>query len=340
MGERNRIIDIAKGLCIVLVVTGHYFPDGAPEWYVLMRQWIYLFHMPLFMFLSGYVYKRFGKESGYFDFILAKSKRLLVPYFFVSTVIISLKLIMGGDPSLENPVTPSSYLTMFYLPSAGYFLWFIWSLMTMFVIVPAFKGQRAIFVLLLLAIVLHYADFGFEFTKVFALNETKKMMMWFVFGCVSANIPANINRFLNTDCARFSTIIVFFAFSAIFFIRGGDRTAEFLLPYFGIAAVISLSSLLDRSKCKGFGRAVQVLGESSYVIYLLHTTFMGFTKSAMNHMHLSFSGNSGFAVCAFCVVATGVLLPLLIDRFVITGCPVLRFLFGYGRKSPANGNAA
>lgn len=53
----NRIIalDIAKAICIILVVMGHYVPDNSPAWYVLVHDVIYTFHMPLFMFVSGYV---------------------------------------------------------------------------------------------------------------------------------------------------------------------------------------------------------------------------------------------------------------------------------------------
>ena len=43
---RNNIIDIAKGIGIILVVAGH-----SMEW---PKNFIYLFHMPLFFFLSGY----------------------------------------------------------------------------------------------------------------------------------------------------------------------------------------------------------------------------------------------------------------------------------------------
>lgn len=64
----NRIIalDIAKAICIILVVMGHYVPDNSPAWYVLVHDVIYTFHMPLFMFVSGYVYiatKFFVEES-------------------------------------------------------------------------------------------------------------------------------------------------------------------------------------------------------------------------------------------------------------------------------------
>lgn len=47
MQERDRSLDIAKGICIVLMVVGH---SGCPEY---LFNFIYSFHMPCFFFISG-----------------------------------------------------------------------------------------------------------------------------------------------------------------------------------------------------------------------------------------------------------------------------------------------
>lgn len=44
----SRKITITKGLCIILMVIGH---SGCP---VLLSKFIYIFHMPVFFFFSGY----------------------------------------------------------------------------------------------------------------------------------------------------------------------------------------------------------------------------------------------------------------------------------------------
>ena len=59
-GTRARLTDLdrAKGLAILLVVFGHLVPQEDPAgvtWYDPIRIAIYLFHMPFFMYLSGYV---------------------------------------------------------------------------------------------------------------------------------------------------------------------------------------------------------------------------------------------------------------------------------------------
>lgn len=66
---RDRSIDAAKGIAIILVVLGHVC-TGIP-WLV---KWIYSFHMPLFFMISGYL--REGKEYGDFVPFLKKKQYL------------------------------------------------------------------------------------------------------------------------------------------------------------------------------------------------------------------------------------------------------------------------
>ena len=44
--QRLVFLDIAKAICIILVVIGHYHPDNSPEWYNVIWKFIYSFHMP------------------------------------------------------------------------------------------------------------------------------------------------------------------------------------------------------------------------------------------------------------------------------------------------------
>jgi polysaccharide biosynthesis protein PslL len=65
-------IDVARGIGIALVAYGH-LNDGS-----FLRNWIYLFHMPLFFFLSGYLHKVKTDRRGFFE---KKFIHLMIPYF-------------------------------------------------------------------------------------------------------------------------------------------------------------------------------------------------------------------------------------------------------------------
>ena len=50
MGQkRDLTLDLAKAICIILMVIGH---SGCPDY---LHRFIYMFHMPCFFFISGYL---------------------------------------------------------------------------------------------------------------------------------------------------------------------------------------------------------------------------------------------------------------------------------------------
>lgn len=70
--DRIEWLDIAKGTGILLVVLGHCLHiEGKPF------QVIFVFHMPLFLYLSGVVFR---EKQGFKDFGKKKAKTLLLPF--------------------------------------------------------------------------------------------------------------------------------------------------------------------------------------------------------------------------------------------------------------------
>lgn len=76
--QRNVYIDMTRGLAIILVVLGHalqYTLQNYDE-NIIFRA-IYSFHMPLFMFISGFV--NYGGKKD-FSWIKRRMQALLVPF--------------------------------------------------------------------------------------------------------------------------------------------------------------------------------------------------------------------------------------------------------------------
>ena len=71
---RNKTIDILKGWAIMLVVLGHLelTPPG-------IKVWIYSFHLPLFFFCSGLLFKP-GRYGRFADFLRARLRGIVLPY--------------------------------------------------------------------------------------------------------------------------------------------------------------------------------------------------------------------------------------------------------------------
>lgn len=85
--KKGRIgwIDMAKGYGILLVILGH-LPVGDLEF------WINTFHMPLFFFLAGYVFRA---GDSFKAFLNKKIKGLIVPYFFLGSVIVLYEILFS-----------------------------------------------------------------------------------------------------------------------------------------------------------------------------------------------------------------------------------------------------
>jgi len=112
-GIKKRLdwIDIAKGYGIILVIFAHL-----NNW--TFNNYIYSFHLPLFFFLSGYVFK---SNDNFLDFILKKTKGLIVPYFLlgIPTVIFTSLYNLKGVGGLKY------YSLQLLIQKRQFTIWFL-----------------------------------------------------------------------------------------------------------------------------------------------------------------------------------------------------------------------
>ena len=85
--DKSRIeyIDIARGIAILLMIVGHAIKPG------LKYAFIFSFHMPLFIIVSGFFYRDKSFKSTLLNII----KKLIVPYVlcaFIVNYLVSLKI--------------------------------------------------------------------------------------------------------------------------------------------------------------------------------------------------------------------------------------------------------
>lgn len=107
LNNRIKWIDISRGIAIILMVVGH---TSIPQ---SLSKFIWSFHMPLFFIVSGMMFNA-TKYSSLYVFVKHKTKTLVVPYLFFSTIVFC-----------------SYYGTEYWRPYeiymgwTGYALWFI-----------------------------------------------------------------------------------------------------------------------------------------------------------------------------------------------------------------------
>lgn len=134
---------------IILVVLGHsgftspVIADELPR----LHEWIYSFHMPLFFFISGYLYSLTNASFSNISskkFILKKLRRLMAPYFVLGIIVFAIKFVFSGFASVTREFSLSSFLYMFVAPQSSNstmgFLWYLITLFLIFCITMAFKS--------------------------------------------------------------------------------------------------------------------------------------------------------------------------------------------------------
>lgn len=84
MKERKIYLDIAKAFAIICVIIGHTYYNSNNSTVILIKCFIYSFHMPLFFLISGYLAKKIDLAE-----LLSKNARtLLLPYYITAICVV------------------------------------------------------------------------------------------------------------------------------------------------------------------------------------------------------------------------------------------------------------
>lgn len=144
--KKNKQIVLLTLFAMTLVVIGHsdITNDFKELW---IYKWVYSFHMPLFFFISGFLFCLTMplvklKNTKFITFIQKKAIRLLIPFLFINTIIYFIKTTFVKDSSMmQHPVTLNvmSAIDATFLNPMG-FMWFLPTLFSMFMMVfPLWK---------------------------------------------------------------------------------------------------------------------------------------------------------------------------------------------------------
>lgn len=149
--KRNDLMPMMSITGIVLVVLGHsgYAGSNIAMDCPYLCKWIYSFHMPLFFFISGFLFSLTNESFVKMDkgnLLMKKVKRLLVPYFTIGLVLWCVKYTFSSLASVERHFSLAAFLKMFVAPNTeestmGY-LWYLITLFMVFAIMAVLSVLR------------------------------------------------------------------------------------------------------------------------------------------------------------------------------------------------------
>lgn len=279
MNNRSPFWDVAKGIAVLLVLFGHSIQSGSGAYYTQTNAcfdnpiflFIYSFHMPLFMLISGYLFASSLKKYSFKTIVAKRAQSLLIPI-----------LVFGSVWFLW--VCRGKYTFLNYLDTLSHTLWFLQAVFISSIVTalvwrlfsPGFRWWIAILVSLS----------GFFFPDYGELAGAKYLYPFFLAGIGMAQIwnvgfwEKNRLGFFIFFSVAFLALSLFFNKAFLFYLTGfylfsGIQTwnhllfidvYRFLIGIFGSLAVLSGLRLLPVDiirKC----RILQEMGKESKGLY-------------------------------------------------------------------------
>ena len=325
--ERLDYVDMLKGFAILLVVMGHFLSwqwggpvlSNVPEdikYLTLLKRIIYSFHMPLFFFLSGYVFMRKMKILSLKDIFVVVYKRfrsIIIPGIF--------------------------YMAIYFFSYHQYhFPWFLRAIFELFIVniivyYIAQKYQHKLFVEIiaqgLIYVFLQILSKQFGTTMFFSilnLNRCVEYMPYFFIGTMSYRY--NLIMYLQKH-PSIGGMALFLGGGLLWTIIAGENIhGGRFIPYFAILVCLQVSVLSNN--LNKLSKTLKYVGKNTLIIYLYSQYFLPCNSCLGQILEMFGDDDFGSAFISQFVLslffsAIAILFCLAINN-VIEKSPVTRFL--------------
>lgn len=269
MTKRLIGIDVMQGIAMMLVVLGHHLFNFMPEWYKQMFAWIYTFHMPLFIFISGflirYSYKGVNNWKEYKQYITKRIKKFLLPFLIVGTI---------GTLATWNfkdvNVLLNNLLNLIISPkqSEVTFLWYIYLLFIFYCIAPIIFNAK-LWIKALLFIVALYLSTHVIPINYLCIDWFTRYFVFFLSGAFIAKYYHQIKQHKNICLSICIGSLVSFILMSIAIFNGNSNSAlRYLIQWFGIPTFALIAYIFKQWQiiCK----ALIIVSKNCFGVYLLH----------------------------------------------------------------------
>lgn len=331
-GYRELLPDAVKALAIIFVVWGHaiqYFHGvGYDYWSDPVFKFIYSFHMPIFSWVSGYLFSRSLQRYTTLNLIFRKAKTLLLPCISWAFLFGGVSFFGGGMQSGSTPSLRTFILVIVSEMIGNY--WFLKAVFVGCVFVLAIEkylsGHWSIYVLLCastllwprgdtIAFVLPYFIIGYIYGK---KNERILFSLQVTIGSI---IIYSIALFAYTKESY-----IYISGMNILSTSNPLRQLGICLFRFGIGLVgcVGFMGILNIVPDK-VKRAyiLRRIGENTGVIYILTTPFFIYSSRIIKKIGvmvaqdfpISFIYNGGLFLFSIALILATIKLSELLERF-------------------------
>lgn len=272
--EEKRWINIARCIGIILVIHCHMIVSNKE-----IENWYYNFQMPIFYFISGYL---INVNYKYGDFVKKKIKRLLIPYW-VSTPLILIyayieNTMLGEIPCEKNYILKVWFENYYikYVPHSEH--WFVLSLFVVelvgyIIIKYVFKDSYKVLIVSVLLAISVFINMQSKTIFPFHIEKIGMMLPFFLLGSMYRKYEYKFESYIKTKC-----IIYFIATMIMYMLMKitnntcmcliDNEYGNYLITYLdaiaGIGLIITLSKWISKNKI------MEKIGKESLLLCLTH----------------------------------------------------------------------
>lgn len=286
--NKNRIkwIDYLKAFACFLVVLGHLLQSlrkigNYNSFAEFIIYFIYLFHMPLFMCMSGFLYCKTKKEFSwiqYKEFVLKKTINLLIPYLTFYLVFLGINIIFSSSVNTSRGM--KEFVGIINNPMPPY--WFLYALLSIFIVIPILekflKNKNIVFggLVLLKIISIFYK------TNIYFIDSIMSYSIYFYFGSFIKENDEKKNALINL----FEILIYIFA-AVIYYIykESCNKVLSGLVNIFFSLSGILISVKIFRTTTNS--TILDTFKKYTFQIYLTHTIFAAGIRILLLKMNIN-----------------------------------------------------
>ena len=277
-GVRSNIVDIVKGIAIILVVYGHTAQGMTHRgWWVgpgasFSHTFVYSFHMPAFFFVAGLFVTGSIAKRGSRRFTIDKLKTILYPYVLLAIISVALEPLIGRFKFETKPFRWNIFLVNLADGQASWFLFVLFFCLMLALVTVRVPAWLRFLVAALVGM-----------TVPLAIPGVSEVLHEFCF--LAAGMLVG-HRIYGLEQIRLSTAAVGFvvlaAFQAamvyLFGVSVLGRWVYIEAGLTGVAGLFLLAKLLDKH---WIGDGLAWVGRASLAVFLLSAFAQGATREVL-----------------------------------------------------------
>lgn len=308
-------IVILQGWAILWVVIGHapLLPvgDANPLYVNILYKIAYSFHMPLFVFVSGYLFHltRMERPMPYARMLADKLARLGIPFIAFTLVAMVFKSLFSADMARPATISVREFANAILFPGDGPLseLWFVATLMWYFALRPLWQWTSNYPIVSACVLAALFCMPELPAGNLLCYQNALHYALFFYLG-----IMAHKERGFDSASVRNTLAIVAVIIGGLIIGFAFTRSFALALPLCGIACSILIARFADRY----LPRIFFSFRDCSYQIYLMGIFAQIAVKMLYKHGIIT-SYPLGFVLCILCGIYLPVAATMIVRRIGI-----------------------